>query len=130
MIYLIDSWAWIEYLVGTSFGEKAKTIIENTNNEIITCSITVAEIASIFTRQGRDFKKAYEIIDSISGTYLVEDEISAEAGILHAEIRKKIKDFGLTDAYLLAIARKINAKIITGDLHFKNFKEAIMITEN
>ena len=43
------------------------------------------------------------------------------------EIRKKIKDFGLADVFVLLTARKLNAKIITGDPHFKGFKEAILI---
>ena len=43
------------------------------------------------------------------------------------EIRKKIQNFGMADCVILLTARKLNAKIITGDLHFKGFKEAVMI---
>jgi predicted nucleic acid-binding protein len=42
-------------------------------------------------------------------------------------MRKNSKDFGLADAYVLATARKLKAKILTGDEHFKPVKEAIMI---
>ena len=49
------------------------------------------------------------------------------AGEFHAEIKEKIKDFGLVDSIIYIVAKEMNAKIITGDSHFKNFKEAILI---
>jgi hypothetical protein len=42
-------------------------------------------------------------------------------------MRKTLKDFGLTDSYVLATARKIDARILAGDLHFKDVKEATII---
>lgn len=47
--------------------------------------------------------------------------------MLHAEIRQVEKDFGLADACVLATARKLKSKVLTGDPHFKNVKEAVMI---
>jgi predicted nucleic acid-binding protein len=38
-----------------------------------------------------------------------------------------MKDFGLADAYVLATARKLKSKILTGDPHFKGMKEAVLI---
>ena len=57
----------------------------------------------------------------------VDEEISLQAGLIHCEMRKTIKDFGLADAYILATARKLKSKILTGDLHFHEIKESIMI---
>jgi predicted nucleic acid-binding protein len=42
-------------------------------------------------------------------------------------MRKDAKDFGLADAYVLATARRLKSKILTGDAHFKSLKEATMI---
>jgi len=53
--------------------------------------------------------------------------LSIAAGKLHAEMRKHIKDFGLSDAFILALAKTTNSKILTGDRHFKNVKEALFI---
>ena len=50
-----------------------------------------------------------------------------EIGLLHAEIRKTVKDFGLGDCFVLSLARKIDGKILTGDPHFKGFKECVLI---
>ena len=42
-------------------------------------------------------------------------------------MRKKFKDFGLIDSMILLTTRKLDAKILTGDPHFKGFKETIFI---
>jgi len=57
----------------------------------------------------------------------VDEELSLQAGLLHFEMRKTVKDFGLADAYVLATARKLKSKVLTGDAHFKSVKEAVLI---
>jgi len=125
--YIIDAYAWVEYLIGSKAGNKVKSALEGENNEIYTCAVTVAEVVSKTVREGRDFETAYDILISNSRVIDVDEEISKEAGILHAEMRKTKRDFGLADAYVLAAARKINSKVLTGDIHFKGVKEAILI---
>ena len=44
MRYVIDSYAWVEYFMGTSAGEKVREIIDSTIHERLTPSICVAEI--------------------------------------------------------------------------------------
>jgi predicted nucleic acid-binding protein len=126
--YIIDAYAWIEYLIGSKPGEKVKDILEDERNEIYTCAVTVAEVISKTAREERDFDVAYDILVSNSQVINITEEISKETGILHSEMRKTKKDFGLADAYVLALARKIKSKILTGDFHFKGVKEAILIS--
>ncbi len=57
----------------------------------------------------------------------VDEELSLQAGLLHFEMRKTLKNFGLADAYMLATARKLKSKVLTGDPHFESVKEAILI---
>ena len=38
-----------------------------------------------------------------------------------------MKDFGLADAYVLATAKMLKAKVLTGDAHFKNMKNLALI---
>jgi len=126
MKFIIDSYAWIEYLDGSSLGEKVKKIIEG-NNELFSLNLTILEVISRTKRKKMDFESAYQLIISISKIAEITPELAKKAGIIHAEIREKIKDFGLVDSLLLILARKLNAKILTGDEHFRGFKEAIMI---
>ena len=125
--YVIDAYAWIEYLMGSEPGAKVNSVLENETSEVYTCAVTVAEVVSKVAREGRDIKIAYDVLLSNSQVINVDEELSKTAGLLHAEMRKKAKDFGLADAYVLATAQKLKSKVLTGDLHFKNVKGAILI---
>lgn len=127
MRYIIDAYAWVEYFIESEKGERVKEIIESQQNEIFTSLITIAEVSSIGTREKRDVELGNKIMTNMSKIYGINPDFAKEAGILHAEIRKKIKDFGLADIFVLLAARKLSAKIVTGDPHFKGFKEAMLI---
>jgi predicted nucleic acid-binding protein len=122
--HVIDAYAWIEYLDGTDAGRKVRAILENSEG-VYTCAVTLAEVVSKVARKGKDAKVAYDVLLSNSQIVCVDEEFSLQAGLLHCEIRKTSKDFGLADAYVLATARRLKAKILTGDTHFKSIKEAI-----
>jgi predicted nucleic acid-binding protein len=124
--HVIDAYAWIEYLDGTDTGRKLTEILENSDS-VYTCAVTLAEVVSKVARKGKDAKIAYDVLLSNSQIVCVDEELSQQAGLLHSEMRKTSKDFGLADAYVLATARRLKAKILTGDAHFKSLKEAIMI---
>ncbi|MGA3288687.1 MAG: PIN domain-containing protein [Candidatus Bathyarchaeia archaeon] len=124
--YVVDSYAWIEYLDGTEIGRKVSDLIKE-NNEIFTCVLTIAEVVSKAARKGKDVKIAYDVLTSNSKIIDADEELSLRVGLLHFEMRKTVKDFGLADAYILATAGKLKAKILTGDIHFKNMKEAVLI---
>ena len=125
--HVFDAYAWIEYLIGSDVGKKVKAILDNAEAEVYTCAVTVAEIISKTVREGRNFEDAYDVIVSDSNVIDADEKLSKETGLLHAEMRRKIKDFGLADAYVLASARKIGGKVLTGDPHFKNVRDAILI---
>lgn len=114
-------------MIGSKEGEKVKAVLEGENNEVYTCAVTVAEVVSKAAREGRNFETAYDILISNSQVVNIDEEISKEAGVLHSEMRKTRKDFGLSDAYVLAAARRAKLKILTGDPHFRDVKEAILI---
>jgi len=124
--HVIDAYAWIEYLDGSTSGKKVASILE-TNDAVYTCAITLGEVVSKVARMGKEAKIAYDVLLSNSQIITVDEELSLQAGLIHCEMRKTSKDFGLADAYILATARKLKSKIITGDPHFQGIKEAIMI---
>ena len=124
----IDSFAWIEYFMGTERGRKVKKIIEG--NVITYTSPTV--IAEIFSKSvrtdGQD--KARERVDFIVDRCVLiqtDENIAVEAGRLHGEMKPKIRDFGLADAFILASARSKGAKVVTGDPHFKDLEDTVFL---
>lgn len=42
-------------------------------------------------------------------------------------MKKRIKGWGMADSIILATARVSDAKVITGDEHFKGLKEAVFL---
>ena len=125
--YVIDAYAWIEYLIGSEMGIKVNEILEQDNVEVYTCAVTVAEVISKVAREKQDVEKAYDLLLSNSQIVNADEGLSKNTGVLHAEMRQTEKDFGLADAYVLATARKLKSKVLTGDPHFKDLKEAVMI---
>lgn len=125
--YVIDAYAWIEYLIGSDLGVKVNEILEQENVEVYTCAVTVAEVISKVAREKQDVEKAYDLLLSNSQIVNADEELSKSTGVLHAELRQTEKDFGLADAYVLATARRLKSKVLTGDPHFKHLKEAVMI---
>jgi predicted nucleic acid-binding protein len=121
-----DAYAWVEYLDGTKKGEKLRELL-NSEAETYTSTVSISEVISKAARTGRDCKIAYNIITSNSTIVNADEQLSYETGIIHAEMRREIRDFGLADAYVLATARKIGAKILTGDPHFNNVEGAVQI---
>jgi len=126
--YVIDAYAWIEYLIGTDTGAKIKAILEDEKSGIYTSAVTLAEIISKVAREKQNVETVYNILVTNSDIIDVDEELSKETGIVHAEMRKTKKDFGLADAYVLATARKLKTKILSGDPHFKSIKEAMLTT--
>jgi predicted nucleic acid-binding protein len=53
--------------------------------------------------------------------------ISRDVGILHADVQKTKKDFGLSDAYVLAVSKITKSKILTGDSHFEGIQNVILV---
>ena len=127
MKIVFDTYAWIEYFKGSDTGAKVKNILESQENDIFTSVISIAELASILKRDSLDIDNCYNIVMHSSKLYFITPEFAKEAGTLHGEMKKKIKDFGMIDSIILLTARKLGAKILTGDPHFKGFKEAVLI---
>jgi predicted nucleic acid-binding protein len=122
--YIIDSYAWVEYFNGSKEGEKATSFIEGGNSA--TSSISIAELTAKYLRENKKFEEDFEFIMSRTKIINVDQKIAKLAGELNFENKKKMKDFGMADAIILATAKLVNGKIITGDEHFRNLN-SIMI---
>jgi predicted nucleic acid-binding protein len=123
--YVLDTYAWIEYFNGSEKGRSAKRYIEG--DEVLTPAVVVAEFADKYVREGLD--PAERLVFIRTKSRIVDlDYASAElAGRTCAERRKKVDGWGLVDSMVLTAARMNDGKVVTGDRHFADLKEAIMI---
>ena len=48
------------------------------------------------------------------------------AGEINFDNKKKIKNWGMSDSIILATAKLLNAKVLTGDKHFRNFNSVMI----
>lgn len=124
--YVLDAWAWIEYFRGTKSGSEVREHIEK-KNEIITNTVTIAEVISKFEREGLDSDAAYQAIISLSKILAPMEAFAKSAGALHAEIKKTQPNFSLGDAFVLQSARSLGVKVLTGDPDFKNIKDVELL---
>jgi len=131
---VVDSYAWIELLIGSEKGKKVKELIENAE-EVFTPSTVLAETARKFLREGIDEKTItswLEIITAASTITQIDSTTALEAAKCNLELVKKAKVSkqntpSLFDAIVQASAIVNQCKILTGDEHFKNLPETIWI---
>lgn len=123
---VVDSWAWIEYLDGSARGRKAEKSMQ-TASELWTSVVSVAEVVSKYRRAGRDEDDAVRALTTLSklGTPSLGD--AREAGVIHSELKARIPNFSFADSFVLQLARKVGAKVLTGDPDFRGLKEAELV---
>jgi predicted nucleic acid-binding protein len=122
---IVDSWAWVEYFRGTESGASVKQHLEK--GETLTHSVTIAEVISKLQRVGFDLAAAKQAFAVIPRVIEAERDSAVAVGGVHAEMRKKVPNFSLADAFVLQAARKLGAKVLTGDPDFRGTKEAEFI---
>ena len=122
---VLDSWAWLELFSGSEKGRQVDQ--ELARSEPFTSVITLAEVVSVSLRRKRPVEGKVAAIGSQSRVVSPSPEDAMEAGRLHAEAKRKAPNFSLADAFALQLARKVGAKVLTGDPDFKGLKEAKQI---
>ena len=123
---LLDSFAWMEYFMGTQEGEKVRRFVDD-DMQLYTSPIVIAEIYSKSLRTDGNAEERKDFIIKRCALIVLDEIIAVEAAKIHAEKKIKTPDFGLADALILASARNRKIKVVTGDPHFKDFKDAVMM---
>lgn len=123
MTVLIDSWAWIEYWKGGRFAKEAAAYIEG-DEESMVSAINLAEVHIWIARFYDDVTADAKVstIERRCHVVAVDRDIAIEA----AKIKRKEK-LGLADSLILATARKIGGKVVTGDPDMKGVKEMVFL---
>ena len=118
---VVDTYAWIEYFRGSNFGRAIKEEIEQNDN--LTPTIVIAEISKVFTDLGRkDLEEKLDFIRSKSNVVDLDEATAISAGCIRSTMSHS--GMGIVGCILLAVARSYSVKVLTGDKHFKNLKEA------
>ena len=128
MRYVIDSYAWLEYFMGTKLGENAKAIIEN-SEEKMTPSICLAEVYAkalkVENQEVAEKQKAF--IKERSALVPLDESIAVESAKVQVRMKKEIDGWGLADSVVYATATVKKADVVTGDEHFRKLKNVVFI---
>ncbi len=125
MKIVFDTFAWIEYFKGTKKGSKVKEYLEN--NEIITPLIVLLELSYKADKEKWNCREILDFIKIHSKVSGISEEFVLNFGKLYNQTKEKIKGIGFADIIILNTALLNNAKILTGDSHFSNINEAIIL---
>ena len=125
MKIILDASAWIEYFIDSAHALKVEQKIKE--HACITLSITLAEVVAKIIRWGSESEETITAIKTLSTIVPAEEETAIAAAHIYAKMRRTRKKFSLSNAFLVAYAKKINAKILTKDTDFSGLPEAIML---
>ena len=94
---VIDTYAWIEFFIGSKKGEMVKDYLLG-ENEVYTPSIVLAEIARKYLRENMTEKivrKRLELIAKISIIIDMDEEIALETRKAYLELTRHAESIGL-----------------------------------
>ena len=101
-----------------------------------TPSIVVAEVSRKLLKEVEAGKETadqrtrhIEFIRASSQILHLTLDTAVIAGENAVEMKKKIVGWGLADSIVLVHAREANARVVTGDEHFRKVKETIFIKD-
>jgi len=131
---VIDSYAWIELFKGSATGNKAKEVLESADI-VYTPDIVLAEVARKYVREGaveKTVRSRLEQISANSNIVCLDAKLAYESAKCYLQLaenakKTKLNTPSLFDAIILATARALNAKVLTGDQHFKSLPEAVWV---
>jgi len=131
---VVDTYAWIEIFIGGNKGKRAKENLENAT-EVCTPDTVLAEIARKYLREKINqevITDRLKIITEASDITSINIETAVEAAKCYIHLsqeakKAEIKAPSLFDAIVLATAKLLNAKVLTGDEHLKNQPETLWI---
>jgi predicted nucleic acid-binding protein len=131
---VVDSYAWIEHFIGSEKGGKTDEILQN-SDEIYTPDVVLAEIARKYAREGveeRIIHTRLQQIEDASNIVGLDAELALEAAKCYLEMeadakKRKLTPPSLFGAIILATGKSLDAKILTGDQHFRNLAETLWL---
>ncbi len=124
--YVIDSYAWIEYFRGTDSGKVIRPYVES--DSAATSTLTLAELKEKYLKEKwPSFEEDLDFIAARTSVTPVDRQIALLAGEINHKRKKTKSDWGMADSVILATARSVSAKVVTGDKHFEGLPDVILV---
>lgn len=138
LILVLDSYAWVEFFSGTSAGARVKELLARAEIAY-TPSPVLLELANKYFREGFSREEVGERLDAIAQLSVIV-EISKDILLRLGEARRTLienarrlgikRKPSIVDFFILACARHLGAKVVTGDEHFRGLPDVIFLKED
>ncbi|MEK6895823.1 MAG: PIN domain-containing protein [Nanoarchaeota archaeon] len=125
MKIVFDTYAWIEYFIGSKKGKVVADYLEN--NEIFTPLVVLLELSYKSDKEGWDLSNYLDFIKHRSNIVGINEDFVLSFGRTYNKMKKKVRDIGFVDVVILVTSLKGGAKILTGDSHFSGVENAIIL---
>lgn len=129
---MIDTYAWVEYLLGSRAGEAARAYIEG--GAAFTPSVVFMELRKWYLREveegrrtERDMHSNLAFIESKTNVVPLDAPLALKAGETDFLMKKRVKGWPMADSIILATANARASKVVTGDPHFRRLDEVVYI---
>jgi predicted nucleic acid-binding protein len=123
--YVLDTYAWVEYFRKSPLSDKVENILKT--GKCFTPTIVISELQTKFLRDGLDFTKAFNFIEVKTPIITLNKTLALSAGKINFERKKIISHWSLADSIILATAKELNAKVVTGDEDFKDLENEVIM---
>ena len=129
---MIDTYAWVEYLLGSKTGAKARTYIEGGRG--LTPSIVLSELRRWYLREieagrrsQREMQTHFTYIESTTEIVPLDATLALQSGETDFLMKKRIKDWPLADSIIYTTAKSRSAQLVSGDPHFETLEDVIFL---
>ncbi len=125
MNVVFDTYAWIEYFRGSGEGRKVMECLDS--SDVITPVLVLLELSYKSESEGWDIKEYLNFIKTKSKIVSFDDNFVLKFGKVYNDVKKKVKGIGFADISIFLTAMLNDARILTGDPHFKEFDNTIFL---
>ncbi len=130
--FVIDTYAWVEYLLGSDAGGKARHYIEGGRG--LTPTVVLSELRKWYLqeietgrRSEREMQTHFSFVDSATQIVPLDAAIALKAGETDFLMKKRIKNWPIVDSIVYATAKSLAAQVVTGDPHFKGLEDVVSV---
>lgn len=117
----LDSFAWIEYFIGSNRGRPVRNHVEQ-EEPLYTPAVCLTEIKWRYLRDGKDPTERIDLITDRSLIIPIDSEIALSA----ADVKKRY-NLHTIDAIIYASSQFKKTTLISGDQHFKGLPNVEII---
>lgn len=128
--WLFDTGIWLGMVTDGDIVPKARRVLRDPRNSVVTSAVSLAEITSILVRRGLHAKVSGTLAQIRRQGPVVDVDVDTfvRAGEIHGKERSQHSHFSLADCIILDQARSHRARILTTDRKLAANRQGVKAT--